>query len=79
MGRNDKIDLTDNFEMNTYTDIEAKEQWEKAKTIYLSTLQSQEDKNQIERYLSMIISVERNDDLFTVYTIYVRVDHAVER
>ena len=68
MGRNDKIDLTDNFEMNTYTDIEAKEQWEKAKTIYLSTLQSQEDKNQIERYLSMIISVERNDDLFTVYT-----------
>ena len=54
--------------METTTDIASRELWEKAKTIYLSTIGSQEEKSQIERYLSMIVSVERNGDTFVVCT-----------
>ena len=49
-------------------DIASREFWEKAKTIYLSTLQSTDEKSQAERYLSMIVSVERNADTFVVAT-----------
>lgn len=42
--------------------------WEKAKTIYLSSLLSQEDKSQVERYFSMISSVKRDGDTITIIT-----------
>jgi len=54
--------------MTETIDLKLKELWEKAKTIYLSTLQSQEEKNQVERYLSMITSVTGKDDRFVIYT-----------
>lgn len=42
--------------------------WEKAKTIYLSSLLSQEDKSQVERYFSMISSVKRDGNTITIIT-----------
>ena len=54
--------------MNETIDIESKEMWEKAKTIYLSTLGSASEKSQVDRYLSMITSVTSKDGNFTVYT-----------
>ena len=53
---------------NETIDIASKEMWEKAKTIYLSTLQSQDEKSQVDRYLSMITSVTSKDGNFIVYT-----------
>ena len=49
-------------------DIASKEMWEKAKAIYLSTLQSTDEKSQVDRYLSMIVSVTSKDGNFIVYT-----------
>lgn len=49
-------------------DIASKEMWEKAKTIYLATLQSANEKSQVDRYLSMITSVTSKDGNFTIYT-----------
>ncbi len=46
----------------------AKDQWNRAKTIYLSTLRSEEEKNQAESYFSMITSVAIEGDRFVVYT-----------
>lgn len=54
--------------MNDQTDSTAKALWEKAKTIYLSTIESSEERSQIERYLSMIASVSKIDNTFVVYT-----------
>jgi len=54
--------------MNETIDIKSREMWDKAKNIYLSTLQSLDERNQVERYLSMIISVTRKDDVFYIYT-----------
>ena len=54
--------------MNEAIDITSKEMWNRAKEIYLSTLNSAEEKSQVDRYLSMIISVTRKDDIFTVMT-----------
>ena len=51
---------------NEKIDIASKEQWERAKAIYLSTLQSAEEKGQVDRYLSMITSVTRENDDFIV-------------
>ena len=42
--------------------------WERAKNIYLSTLQSTDEKGQIERYLSMITSVTRTGNHFVINT-----------
>ena len=42
--------------------------WEKAKAVYLSTLISQEEKGQVERYFSMITSVKRNGNELTIIT-----------
>lgn len=42
--------------------------WEKAKSFFLLTLTSAEEKSQAERYLGMITSVARTDDCFTIYT-----------
>ena len=49
-------------------DIASKEMWEKAKTIYLATLQSADEKSQVDRYLSMITSVTSKGGNFTIYT-----------
>ena len=54
--------------MKEEIDIASKDLWERAKAIYLSTLPSQEEKGQVERYLSMITSVTRSGDDFIVYT-----------
>ena len=60
--------MTEIFEMKTETDFESNELWKKAKAIYLSTLASEDEKNQVERYLSMIVSSERSGDKFVIYT-----------
>ena len=54
--------------MNETIDITSKEMWERAKEIYLSTLHSAEEKSQVDRYLSMILSVSRKGDNFIVLT-----------
>lgn len=54
--------------MKETIDIASKELWEKAKNIYLSTLQSFEEKNQVERYLSMIVNVTREGNVYQVMT-----------
>ena len=54
--------------MNETIDIASKELWERAKAIYLSTLQTSEERSQIDRYLSMIVSVSRKDDSFIITT-----------
>ena len=53
---------------NETIDITSKEMWEKAKTIYLATLQSADEKSQVDRYLSMITSVANKNGNFTIYT-----------
>lgn len=54
--------------MNETIDIASKEMWERAKNIYLSTLHSDEERSQIDRYLSMIVSVSRSGNEFVVTT-----------
>ena len=54
--------------MNETIDITSKAMWERAKEIYLSTLHSVEEKSQVDRYLSMILSVSRKGDNFIVLT-----------
>jgi chromosomal replication initiator protein len=46
----------------------AEELWERAKLIFLRTLHNEDEKSQSERYLSQIIKVEEQDDLFTFFT-----------
>lgn len=53
---------------NDSIDIASKELWKRAKNIYLSTLASEEEKGNVDRYFSMITSVTRGDDTFTIYT-----------
>ena len=53
---------------NETIDIASKEMWEKAKTIYLATLESANEKSQVDRYLSMITSVTSTDGNFIIYT-----------
>ena len=53
---------------NETIDIASKEMWERAKTIYLATLQSADEKSQVDRYLSMITSVTSKGGNFTIYT-----------
>ena len=54
--------------MNETIDIASKALWEKAKDIYLSTLPSPAERSQVDRYLSMIVSVTRRGDDFVIYT-----------
>ena len=54
--------------MNDTIDNDSSTLWERAKAIYLSTLQSPEDKSQVERYLSMITAVARNGSRFVILT-----------
>src|SRR5574344_1171302 len=53
--------------MSTTTDIETASLWDKAKTIYLASLPSAEEKNQVDRYLSTITSVKHDNNDFTIY------------
>ena len=53
---------------NETIDITSKEMWERAKAIYLATLQSADEKSQVDRYLSMITSVTSKGGDFTIYT-----------
>ena len=53
---------------NETIDIASKEMWERAKAIYLATLQSADEKSQVDRYLSMITSVTSKGGDFTIYT-----------
>lgn len=54
--------------MNGIIDIASKELWERAKEIYLTTLHSEEERSQVDRYLSMIVSVSRSKNDFVIYT-----------
>lgn len=53
---------------NETIDLASKELWERAKNFYLSMLQSQDERSQIERYLSMVTTVAKKDDCFVIYT-----------
>ena len=54
--------------INETIDIASKEMWERAKTIYLATLETPEEKSQVDRYLSMITSVTNKGGNFTICT-----------
>ena len=54
--------------MSDTIDIASMELWNRAKTIYLSTLQNAEERNQLERYFSMITSVAKEGNEFLIYT-----------
>jgi len=54
--------------MKESIDIDSKMLWERAKSIYLSTLQSEQEKEQVERYLSMITAVTCSDNHFVILT-----------
>ena len=53
---------------NETIDIASKETWEKGKKLYLSTLESESEKSQVDRYFSMITSVTSKNGNFIVYT-----------
>ena len=53
---------------NETIDLASKELWDRAKNFYLSMLQSQDERSQIERYLSMVTTVAKEDDCFVIYT-----------
>jgi chromosomal replication initiator protein len=42
--------------------------WQIAKSIYISTLQSNDEKNQAERYLSMVTGVRCKDNVYSILT-----------
>lgn len=55
--------------MNTDTiDDASLELWNNAKSFFMMTLKTPEEKSQAERYFGMITSVSRKDDVFTIYT-----------
>ena len=41
--------------------------WERAKTIYLSTLRSDEERSQADSYFSMISSISVTEDVFSIF------------
>lgn len=54
--------------MSETIDTASKGAWDRAKEIYLSTLQTQDEKSQAERHFSMITSVACDGSAYTVYT-----------
>ena len=54
--------------MSDNNGTKANDLWEKAKTFYLATLESSNEKSQVERYLSMVVSVTQTDNTFIVCT-----------
>lgn len=56
--------------MSNSTDVSySKDLWERAKAIYLATLQSAEERSQVERYFSMITRIDFNGSEFNIFTI----------
>ena len=53
---------------NETIDLASKELWDRAKSFYLSMLQSQDERSQIERYLSMVTTVAKEDNCFVIFT-----------
>ena len=53
---------------NNITESAARDLWERAKTIYLSTLRTDEERAQADAYFSMVVSVSREDNFFIVRT-----------
>ncbi len=53
---------------NEIINIKIKDVWQRAKAIYLSTLQSNDEKNQADRYLSMVTDVTREGDVVSILT-----------
>lgn len=55
--------------MNTESiDVASKELWERVKLIFVSTLLTDQEKNQAQRYFSMITSVATAGDTFKIFT-----------
>ena len=54
--------------MSEIIDIVSKDAWDRAKTIYLSTLGTPDERSQVERHFSMITSVAADGSTFTAYT-----------
>lgn len=54
--------------MQQTVDVSSNELWKRAKDIYLSTLHSEDERNHVDRYLSMIISVVRKGNEFIIST-----------
>ena len=55
--------------MSTDTiDTASRELWETAKSYFMMTLKTPEDKSQAERYFGMITTVAREGDVFTIFT-----------
>lgn len=49
-------------------DVTARALWDRAKSIFFSTLETENEKNQANRYFGMITTVTRNEDTFTIWT-----------
>lgn len=49
-------------------DMASKELWERAKGIFLLTLQTSSEKQQADRYFGMITTVSAKDNVFVIYT-----------
>ena len=54
--------------MNDMQDTRAKDAWQKAKDLYVSTLSTQEEKDQARRHFSMVTSITEKDGLYTIFT-----------
>lgn len=54
--------------INEAINAASKELWENAKTIYIMSLKTPEEKSQAERYLGMITTVSAEGNVFTIHT-----------
>ena len=54
--------------MTDTQDTRAKDAWQKAKDLYVSTLSTQEEKDQARRHFSMVTSITEKDGLYTIFT-----------
>ena len=54
--------------MSDTTDTHAKEAWQKATDLYVSTLSAQEEREQAKRHFSMVTSISESKGHYTVYT-----------
>lgn len=54
--------------INETIDTQSNELWENAKSIYIMTLKTPDEKSQAERYLGMVTSVSREENVFRIFT-----------
>lgn len=54
--------------MSDTSEARAKEAWERATDLYVSTLSTQEEKEQAKRHFSMVTSISESKGHYTVYT-----------